>query len=272
MFRTDPCRTLRHGRGLTIVALLLAALACGLAVQAWRPARAHAEIARCIDGDACDTGSDDGGGGGGGGGGGDWNGGDPNPAGDDPGAPDPGSGGTRGSGTSSPGPADDPDPSTGLGPNSGTDSGPSDARDGQPYPAPSPDAPDPTTIEDPDPIWLDHLPEELDDDSWNPPPPPPLLPPGTPCEDEFIAVAAAKLRSVAEDLARRELEACLKANGIPITTARTDPSPAPGVTALVASARRSAAWATKVPPRPAKPAKRPRRPAPRRRPPHPKHA
>jgi len=305
MTRTDPCRTLRHSRGLPLVALLLAALACGLAAQAWRPARAHAEIARCDVTDPCsDDGGDGGGGYGGGGsgtGGGDWGGagsgdyggpatggsGGPDPAADDPGATDPGPSGSNGSGAQDmgdPSPANDPDPSTGLGPNSGTDPAPADGQTGQPAPTTDPDAPwtDPDRISDPpeDGPWDVFSPDWLKQHAPTPFPPPPLLSPGGgPCDDEIVAVAVARLRTIQEDLARKDLEDCAKANGIPILTARAEPPRAHGkaVTAthgVAAPATRSAqAQLHATAPAAArgaaaKPAAKPARRARRRRPPH----
>jgi hypothetical protein len=221
-----------------MVAMLLAVLACGVGVQAWRPARAHAEIARCDVTEPCsDDGGDGGGGYGGGGsgtGGGDWgsgdtgsggygdtSGGDDGDAGSadygDPGASDAGAGDygdTSGSDYGDPGSGDPSDWSSGPGEES---SDPTDTtgRDGLPDPF------DPTDETSPD-HYLD--PSQVPATPW-------ALPPGHPCQAESMSYHSIPTEGPEKAAAQDLYFKCMEGVGTPITTARVD-TPAPVPTSL----------------------------------------
>jgi len=213
-----------------MVALLLAALACGVAVQAWRPARAHAEIARCDVTEPCSDDGGDGGGGYGGGGngtGGDWGGG--NIGSGDYG--DPGSGGYGDPGSGDYGDAgggDYGDPGSG-------DYGSGDPSDGSPGPGEESSDPTDMTGRDGLPDPFDPTDEAAPDHYLDPsqvPATPGALPPGHPCQAESISYHTIPTEGPEKDQAWDVYSKCMEGAGTPIVTARVDtPAPAPATVA-----------------------------------------
>jgi hypothetical protein len=265
MTRTDPRRISR--RGPALVALLLVALVCGVGVQAWHPARAHAMDGLChAGGVSCD---DDGGDSTGFGGNGDYDDGsgwvdgggygdggygdtgsggygDPGDGGygdaGDGGYGDPGDGDYGDGGFDDPGDGDYGDEDWGDDPGSGGygDPGSGDEMsDGIPDTAP--EASDPGDL--PDPF------DRSRDDSQDPdhyldpsqvPPAPGALPPGSPCQAESISYHTIRTEGPEKAQAWDLYFKCMEGAGTPITTARVD-TPAPGAPTVGAGLLRSAA-------------------------------